>query len=510
MKHVALIRPPIVSSINSFSAPVTPPLALAYLESCLENNGFKVSLVDAVGEAINKVSIIEDPKCRIRGLNINESIERIPRDVELIGISCMFTQEWLFIKKFIEAVSEVFSNIPIVLGGEHVTAMPEYILNTCPSVTVCALGEGEETIVDLAKNFPDKIDEIKGIVYRNKEGNPIRTEPRKRIKNIEEIPRPNWSKLPIFSYLDSQFGHGLNAGRTMPILATRGCPFQCTFCSNKEMYDLKYYMRSPRDVVEEIEDYIRKYEINNVDFYDLTAIVKKNWIMEFAKILKEKELAISWSLPSGTRSEALDDEVTQIMGETNCKYLVYAAESGSEKIQRYIKKEVKLDRMIASMKAAKQNGLTLRCNLMLGFPKENRLDVFKTLKFQIKLAFIGVDDVPLYMFSAYPGTELFDYLIETKKIPSINEDYFKSLLCQMDLTESSNYCENIGERELAFYRFVGMSLFYSLSYILFPKRIFRSLKNIFFTKKTDTVFEQRLMEFIITKKSMTLKNATTE
>ena len=232
--------------------------------------------------------------------------------------------------------------------------------------------------------------------------------------------------------------------------------------------------------------------------------------MEFGGLLKEKNLNISWSLPSGTRSEALDDEVTQLMGETNCKYLVYAAESGSEAIQKYIKKEIKLDKMIDSMKGAKQNGLTLRCNLMLGFRKETRSDVWKTLSFQVKLAFIGVDDVPLYMFSAYPGTELFDYLVETKKIPAIDDDYFRSLLCQMDLTKSSNYCENLGEKELAFYRFIGMSMFYSLSYLLYPQRIYRSLKNIFFTKQTDTVFEQRLMEFLLTKKSMSLKNATAE
>ncbi len=510
MKHITLIRPPIVSSVNSFSAPVTPPLALAYLESSLEHNGFEVTTLDTVGEAIDKITIMEDPECRVRGLTIEESIRRIPKNTEMIGISCMFTQEWLFIQMFVEAIAKAFPDVPVVLGGEHVSAMPEYILNTCPGVTICALGEGEETIVDLAQNYPEKAEEIQGIVYRDEDGKPVRTEGRKRIKDIENIPRPNWNQLPIDAYLTSPFGHGLNAGRTMPLLATRGCPFQCTFCSNKDMWDLRYYMRSPSDVVEEIEEYIQKYQIDNVDFYDLTAIIKKSWIMEFGGLLKEKKLNISWSLPSGTRSEALDDEVTQIMGETNCKYLVYAAESGSEAIQKYIKKEIKLDKMIDSMKGAKQNGLTLRCNLMLGFPKETRSDVWKTLIFQVKLAFIGVDDVPLYMFSAYPGTELFDYLVETKKIPAIDDDYFRSLLCQMDLTKSSNYCENLGEKELAFYRFIGMSMFYSLSYLLYPQRIYRSLKNIFFTKQTDTVFEQRLMEFLLTKKSMSLKNATAE
>ena len=205
-------------------------------------------------------------------------------------------------------------------------------------------------------------------------------------------------------------------------------------------------------------------------------------------------------MPSGTRSEALDPEVTRLMAETNCKYLVYAAESGSQKILRSIKKKVDLTNMISSMKRAKQNGLSLRCNLMLGFPNEDRVDVFKTLIFQIKLAIIGVDDAPLYAFSPYPETELFKDLINKKRI-KVTDEYFQSLACQMDLSKSSNLCEKIGPKELGLYRIIGMSLFYILSYLLYPRRIIRSIRNIFFTFKTDTVFEQRVAEYFKTQKA---------
>ena len=153
------------------------------------------------------------------------------------------------------------------------------------------------------------------------------------------------------------------------------------------------------------------------------------------------------------------------------------------------------------MKKAKQNGLLLRCNLMLGFPIEDRVDVFKTLIFQIKLAIIGVDDAPLYIFSPYPGTELFEYLIKEKRIKGIDEEYFKSLLCQMDLSKSSDLCENIGPKELTLYRLIGMSTFYILSYLLFPRRIIRSIKNVFFSRKTDTRFEQVVAEYFKAKKA---------
>ncbi|KMP10502.1 hypothetical protein UR09_06055 [Candidatus Nitromaritima sp. SCGC AAA799-A02] len=500
--HITLVRPPIISSINSFSAPVTPPIALAYLSAALEKEGISVTAIDAVGEAIDQVYIIDQPEGRVHGLSIEKITELIPKETDLIGISCMFSQEWLFVKAIVEAVAEKFPGIPIALGGEHVTAMPEYILEKCPAVDVCALGEGEETILDLARGYAENKESIAGIVYRDNNGDIKRTAPRTRIRDIEQIPRPNWENVPIETYLDSGYGHGINSGRTMPMLATRGCPYQCTFCSNKNMWDLKYYVRSPHDVIDEIEGYMQKYEIDNIDFYDLTAIVKKEWIMEFGTLLKKKGLNISWSLPSGTRSEALDSEVTKLLAETNCKYLVYAAESGSEAILSYIKKKINLRHLADSMKDAKKNGLSLRCNLMLGFPKESRGDVLKTLFFQVKLAFIGVDDAPLYMFSPYPGTELFDYLRRNDRIKLVNDEYFQSLLCQMDLTKSSNHCENIGARELAFYRTLGMSLFYLLSYLLYPWRIYRSVKNIFFTKKTDTVFEQRIVEYLKVQNAM--------
>jgi len=109
-----------------------------------------------------------------------------------------------------------------------------------------------------------------------------------------------------------------------------------------------------------------------------------------------------------------------------------------------------------------------------------------------------VDDAPLFMFSPYPGSVLFDYLRETGKIKEIDDEYFHSLMCFMDLTHSSTVCEYVGPRELNFYRFLGMCTFYTLSYLFYPKRIIRSYRNIFKTKKTETLFEQRIVEIINT------------
>lgn len=172
--------------------------------------------------------------------------------------------------------------------------------------------------------------------------------------------------------------------------------------------------------------------------------------MEFGNMLKERKINITWALPSGTRSEALDADVTKLLRETGCQYIAYAAESGSPRILKYFKKEVKLDRMLASMRAAKKNGLHLCCNLILGFPEERRSDVYKTIWFMLKLVYYGIDDAPLFMYSPYPGTKMYDYLRQTGKIGKADDNYFRTLMCFMDLTNSSTYGEYIGPKSWPF------------------------------------------------------------
>src|SRR6185436_14108150 len=100
-------------------------------------------------------------------------------------------------------------------------------------------------------------------------------------------------------------------------------------CSSPAMWTTRYKLRSVDEVISEIEWLIEKYQANSIDFFDLTAIVKKDWIMEFCAKLKARGVSVVWQLPSGTRSEALDPEALQAIYDAQCRYLVYAPESGS-------------------------------------------------------------------------------------------------------------------------------------------------------------------------------------
>src|SRR5262249_16451764 len=149
-----------------------------------------------------------------------------------IGVSVMFSQQWPHVAAILRAVRAAFPRVPIFVGGEHVTATWQYILEICPEVTLCVLGEGEETAVDIGAWIAGQgsLADIPGVAFR-RDGLPHSNGPRHRIHDVDQIPRPAWHLFPLENYLSKGFGHGVNIGRSMPMLATRGCPYQCTFCS---------------------------------------------------------------------------------------------------------------------------------------------------------------------------------------------------------------------------------------------------------------------------------------
>ncbi|OGR50725.1 MAG: hypothetical protein A3I11_02125 [Elusimicrobia bacterium RIFCSPLOWO2_02_FULL_39_32] len=494
---VTLIRGPLVAPLGSLNNEPTPALGLAFLAGTLKEAGFDVRGIDATAENINQIKPIANTKLQYNGLGIEEIIDKICPSTKVIAISAMFSHEWTFIKKLITSIKNAFPNIPIIAGGEHSTALSEYSLRDCPSLDYIGIGEGEEIILEFCTKIAtdQTISDVNGLIYL-KNGDLVKNPLKNRIKDIDNIPWPDWEIIPIKPYLNNSISFGASFGRNMPIMASRGCPYQCTFCSNPTMWTTRYNIRSPDKVIEEIKYYKEKYDITGLQFYDLTAIIKKEWTMEFCQKLLDEKINLEWSLPSGTRSEALDDESLAMLAKTNCRYLVYAPESGSPETLKLIKKKISLTKMKASIHSAINNGIIVRTNLIIGFPHETRKNIWQTLKTQFQFALMGVDEAPLYPFQPYPGTELFDYLLNKGKL-KVNDSYFEILSTlstgKFSMPDDS-FCENVGKRELHFYRILGFFSFYFLSYVLFPKRILRTILNLFFTNKSSTVFEQRLKD----------------
>jgi anaerobic magnesium-protoporphyrin IX monomethyl ester cyclase len=494
--HVTLIRPPLVSAPRSYSAIIAPPLGLAYVAAALESAGHRLCAIDALGEAPEARGPAAHPGLVAYGLTIEEIVARIPAETQGVGISVMFSQQWPHVEALVRAIHARRGDVPIFVGGEHATATWEYLLAHCPEVTICALGEGEHAAVDIADWLDGKarLEDIPGIA-RREDGHPMRNPDRPRERRPETLPPPAWHLFPMEEYLARGLGHGVNRGRSIPMLATRGCPFQCTFCSSPAMWTTRYVVRPVADVVDEIESYIERYAITNVDFEDLTAFIKRDWILAFCRELARRGIRITYQLPSGTRSEALDREVLEALYATGCRNLTYAPESGSVRTLVRIKKKVHLDSMLDSMRAAVDLGIVTKVNMIIGFPFEERRDVFDTIRLCLRMAWIGVEDIPLFPFIPYPGSAIHDDLRARGAAPPMDNEFFAALgFSNMKAIRSS--CEHLSERELTFYRTVGMILFIVVSYARHPRRLVRTAKNLVRARKESAV-EERLDQVLL-------------
>jgi radical SAM superfamily enzyme YgiQ (UPF0313 family) len=494
--NVTLIRPSRASARGSYSVIVAPPLGLAYVAAALEEAGHRVVAIDAAGSAPDRRGPSAYPGLVAIGLSIEDTVARIPADTAAIGISIMFSQEWPHVEALVRRIHARFPGVPIFLGGEHPTATWSYLLEHCPEVTVCVLGEGEETAVDVAAWVDGERDlaSIPGIAYR-RDGEPHRTAARQRIRHPETLPRPAWHLFPMEQYLSRGLGHGVTRGRSIPMLATRGCPFQCTFCSSPDMWTTRYVTRPVDDVVDEIASYVQRYGITNVDFEDLTAIIKRDWILSFCATLERRGIRITYQLPSGTRSEALDREVLEALYRTGCRNLTYAPESGSERTLRRIKKRVHLERMLASMRASVELGIVTKVNMIIGFPFEDRRDAWDTIRFCLRMAWIGVEDIPLFPFVPYPGSAIYDELVARGLLPEMSNEYFAAL-GYSNLKKVWSPCESMSATEITLYRTIGMIAFILVSYGRRPSRLLRTARNLL-ARRHDSAVEERLDQLLL-------------
>ncbi|MBI4023336.1 MAG: B12-binding domain-containing radical SAM protein [Verrucomicrobia bacterium] len=492
MTSITLIRVPELIPTTS-NALTTPPVGLAYLASYARSKGCRVRIIDALGEALHQYTPWDSRKGLVlHGLTCEQIIARcmdagVPR---VIGVSNMFSQDWPLTRTLVAIIKKRLPDSIIILGGEHITATAEFCLKHFGPHCYCIGGEGEVTLVELLEALEHQKDvhAVEGISYLNAAGLYTQTGPGKRIKNIDDLPYPAWDLVPLEAYLSSGSGFGVNKGRNMPIVATRGCPYACSFCSNQQMWLQRWIFRDPKRVVDEMEHWIKTYRVNNFDFYDLTAIVRKKWIIEFCKEVVDRSLNVMWQLPSGTRSEALDEEVVAWMKKAGCCHVVYAPESGSPTTLKRIRKMVDLGHLSASMRAAVKQGMFVKMNIVLGFPGDTVGDVLRTYWFLFKCALLGVHDVFIYTFTPYPGSALFRQLREEGKIDGTSDAYFYELATYTKVNEAISYTDFLTSRQLSAFKFLGMMYYYCLVFLFHPLYLFRMAGNLW-RGATDTRVE---------------------
>lgn len=473
---VVLVNPPAVAHPGSVQQYVPgPPLGLAYVAAATRAAGHPTRLVDAAGLALDRVEDLDTPVGRLvrTGLSVTEVVDRIGPGPAVVGITNMFVHDWPTVRAIAEEVRARGWQHTIVVGGETATGFWPWALRECAAIDYCVLGEGEETFLELLAcvHRPEDARAVAGVAFVDPAtGEPRSTGLRRRMRDIDALPRPAWDLVPLADYWAAGPGMALDRGRSIPMLMTRGCPYRCTFCSSPQMWTTRFVTRSVTAICDEIEDLQRTYGVTNVVFHDLTAITKRRWTVALCDEILARGIRVSWQMPSGTRSEALEPDVLRRMAEAGCALVTYAPETGSERMLRVIDKRADIEWILTSGRLAAELGISTSTSIVLGHPEERWRDVAATARYVVRAAIAGFHDCGVAVFSPYPGSADFVRMVEDGSL--VVDDAFPYIgLVRGAARAHRSHTTRFGPRVTVVLQFGLMGLFYAASYLRRPSRL---------------------------------------
>lgn len=498
-KKIVIIRTPFVQPVKHVSSiTAVPDIGTAYINGTFMSHGYDSIIIDGTGEGIGKRIRLKNTDLAIGGITADEIVSRIPFDVDYIGVQSMHSNRWIYDSHILRKIFQRFPDKKVFMGGEHVSACFDKILTQFPGISACVIGEGEESAIELLDAFDRNLplDKIAGIAF-SKNGKVIATERRKRKSNLNDLPRPSWRGVPIHKYLENHCGVNSLSRKSIPMVATRGCPYSCTFCTVPNMWESKWYARPPEDVVDEMKSYFETYGANHIDFVDLTLVINKKWMHRFCDLLIEAKMDLTWAIPIGTRTENIDLALLQKMKKSGLSRVLYSAESGDPDTLDRIKKSLDIDHFNLIVKQTSQIGIVVKIALIFGFPGQSLREVWSTFLLINKLAWLGARDIVCLSFVPYPKTELFDQL-------GIDYDYNsldQNIRLNNDIPNMKSWSEHFGDRLLQIFVVSFTLYFYSLQGLLRPHRVFAGFWRVFITKKPLTNFESIIFNLLDKKMS---------
>jgi len=385
-------------------------LGLAYLAGLLRKNRIHVGILDCLVEDPHNIRSIEDEWCEV-GLSDKHILEFIGGfDADLVGISIPFSYQHQMAMKLIEKIKLTFPDLFIVVGGNHVSAVPETIDRR--HVDYLIIGEGEFALFYLinAINQDQPVDEIPGIISRN--ALTFRRAP--YIKDLDSLPFPAIDLLPL-----QKLWQG--GRRWINMVATRGCVYDCVFCSIHTILGYTIRRRSVENVIAEIKFWHKVYRVQEIYFEDDNLTTNKQWAKELFRQITKNNFGIRFYARNGIRADSIDKELLSLMKAAGYKDFYIAPESGSqETLDKIIGKKMKLEDCTRAVQLAQEVGIQANAFFVLGFPQESLEDIQKTISYARDLKKMGCEGFWFSLAVPYPATRLFD---ECLKNGYITQDF---------------------------------------------------------------------------------------
>lgn len=448
IEKILLIDPPFFRFMGERQS--STPLGLAYLAGVLLKYGYDVNIYNAdftheeqVPEC-NKAffdevqtfdlykKLVTDPGHPL----YNEVISFIEKyKPHLIGMTVR-TGKFFISKNIVRKIKKAFPDIPVVIGGNHVTANPDHSLARIDA-DYAIRGEGENSFLRLIRALSKNahlLSDVGGLSYR--EGQTIRHAPHASlIQNLDEIPFPARDVIINNNFMTPEdFGN---------IFSTRGCPFGCTFCDSRTTWTRKVRCRSPKNVVDEIVETKEKYKTGFFSFSDDCFVTKKELTFALCEEMDRRGLS---SLPKKEfrwwceiHPNLISEQLVSRVKKSGCVAIAIGAESGSQRTLAQIKKVSSSDVIRRAAKIIKDHDIDLTTFFMIGFPWETQDDINATVELMRELA---PDSGNLSILTPLPNTEIYSYCEERGLI-----DYDDDYLNFYHQRNSSFYNPNISQEQ---------------------------------------------------------------
>jgi len=404
IKKVLLIYPPIKIydyEIRNYS----PPLGLAYLAATIETD-YDVKILDCVIEGREHR---EEGMIRL-GLTDEEIGKIISRyNPDVVGISCLYSNQ-IGMTYRITAIAKEFNNkIIVVVGGAHASALPEEVLKKGAfKIDYVVIGEGEQTLSCLLCKLDKarKNINLDGIAYFYK--NRVIVKPKKKyIKYLDDLPLPARHLIDMEKYFEKKTGHGFEqiGKRATSMISSRGCPFDCKFCSIHNVWGYGYRTRSAKNVVDEIEFLIKKYDVDEIAFEDDNLTLNYKRVEAICDEIIRRDVKINWTTPNGVYIHSLDENLLKKMKKSGCYKLCFGIESGDVDILKYMNKKINLEKAKNVIRICNEIGIWTHGFFIIGMPVETKGTIRNTLNFAVSSK---LDFASFLIAMPYPGTGLYN------------------------------------------------------------------------------------------------------
>ncbi len=418
--RILLVKPPYkrLRGINDYPY---IPMGLAYLSSYMAQKGYQTliyngDVVDAryingIEESVlyrNRHKSYMDYNVLLKSRK-HESLDEFKRLLndyvpDIVGISVL-SNEAGAAGMITEICRQYNPDLPIIWGGPHPTFLPESVLGSYPYVDYLVLGEGERTFSLLCDALSSKsaeaknLEKIRGIAYRNDAGDAVINPENEHIPDLDDIPFPDFNNLAF-----KERYQGMFMGN---ILASRGCPYRCGFCSSRTFWKNRVRYRSIENIIEEINFRIRDMRINHFTFVDDSFTIRKDTISRLCEKIIDNNIPFFWG--TMTRADLIEKEIIRLMKKARCIHLHFGIETGSKETARIIKKDLDLERAKRSIELVQKNNIPVGTFFIIGFPDESEEQIMETYDY---IKSINPSRIGFNIFEPQPGAFLYDYLIE--------------------------------------------------------------------------------------------------